>query len=58
MAIAPNSLIFMRKYEVTDFPWFFFLAIFYKLEALMKIRYFKLKNSCHSTQLINIHEEI
>ena len=27
-AIAPNSLILMRRYEVTDFPWYF-LTIFY-----------------------------
>ena len=30
--IAPKSLIFMRIYEVTDFPWHF-LAILYKIEA-------------------------
>ena len=30
--IAPKSLIFMRRYEVTDFSWYF-LAIVYKIEA-------------------------
>ena len=33
MAIAPKSLIFMRRYEDTDFP-FDFHAIFFKMEAL------------------------
>ena len=44
MAIAPKSLIFMRRYEDTDFPWHF-LAIFYKMEASIKIKYSKLENS-------------
>ena len=41
--IVPNSLICMRKYKATDFPWGF-LVIFYKLEALMKIIYVKPTN--------------
>ena len=36
MAIAPKTLIFMRRYEVIDFHWGF-LAIFYKMEASTKI---------------------
>ena len=51
MAIAPKSLIFMRRYEVTDFHWGF-LAIFYNMEASTK------RTHGHSTQVINIHEKI
>ena len=36
MAIAPKSVIFMRRYEDTDLPWDF-LAILYKMEAFMKM---------------------
>ena len=32
-----NSLIFMRRYEVMDFPAF--LTIFYKIETSVKIKY-------------------
>ena len=39
-----RSLTFMRIYEDTDFPWDF-LAIFYKMEASINIKYFKLENS-------------
>ena len=41
MATAPKSLIFMRRYVVTDFTWHF-LTIFYKMDVSMKIKYFKL----------------
>ena len=43
-AVAPKSLIFMRRYEVTDFPWHF-LTIFYKMDVSMKIKYLQLQNS-------------
>ena len=33
-----KSLIFMRRYENTDFHWHF-LTIFCKMEASMKIKY-------------------
>ena len=53
MAIAPKSLLFMRRYDVADLCWGGFLAIFYKIEVWTKIA----RTRSHSTQIINIHEK-
>ena len=37
-AIAPKSLIFVKRYEDTDLPCSF-LPIFYKMEVSTKIKY-------------------
>ena len=55
--IASKSLIFMRRYEVTDLPCSF-LAIFYKIEAWTRSNILNSRIHGHSTQVINIHENI
>ena len=49
-AIAPKSLIFMRRYEVKDFPCSF-LTI-YKMDVSTKIKYFKLQTAIAPKSLI------
>ena len=54
-AIAPKSLIFMRRYEVTDFPWHF-LTIFYKMDVSTNFKYFKLQNIYISCQRVSVSD--
>ena len=39
-----RSLIFMRRYEVMNFPWDF-VAIFYKMDVSTNMKYFKFEHS-------------